>query len=43
VPLPEAKPEMADMRTMVIVGSSQTRVLATQKGGWVYTPRSVPT
>ncbi|MDO5704183.1 MAG: precorrin-3B C(17)-methyltransferase [Paracoccus sp. (in: a-proteobacteria)] len=36
VPLTEARPEMADMRTMVIVGSSQTRVV----GPWLYTPRS---
>ncbi|MBE0453092.1 precorrin-3B C(17)-methyltransferase [Roseovarius autotrophicus] len=44
VPLPEARPEMADMRTMVIVGSSQTRVLARGRGRgpWVYTPRSAP-
>ncbi|MDO5631837.1 MAG: precorrin-3B C(17)-methyltransferase [Paracoccus sp. (in: a-proteobacteria)] len=36
VPLTEARPEMADMRTMVIVGSSQTRMV----GRWLYTPRS---
>lgn len=42
VPLPEATPEMADMRTMVIVGSSQTRVIARARGPIVYTPRSVP-
>lgn len=42
VPLPEARPEMADMRTMVIVGSSKTRVLPRSGGTpWVYTPRSV--
>jgi len=37
VPLSEARPEMADMRTVVILGSSATR----QVGRWVYTPRSV--
>lgn len=41
VPLPEATPEMADMRTMVIVGSSQTRVIDRPLGPIVYTPRSV--
>lgn len=38
VPLGEATPDMADMRTVVIVGNSQTR----RVGNWVYTPRSVP-
>ncbi len=45
VPLPEARPEMADMRTMVIVGSSATRLIARSAAGRppiVYTPRSVP-
>lgn len=36
VTLAEATPEMADMRTVVIVGSSATR----RVGRWVYTPRS---
>jgi precorrin-3B C17-methyltransferase len=36
VTLAEATPEMADMRTLVIVGSSATR----RVGPWVYTPRS---
>ncbi|SIS59288.1 precorrin-3B C(17)-methyltransferase [Phaeovulum vinaykumarii] len=35
VTLAEARPEMADMRTMVIVGNSLTR----RVGPWVYTPR----
>jgi precorrin-3B C17-methyltransferase len=35
VRLHEAKPEMADMRTLVIVGNSTTR----RVGGWVYAPR----
>lgn len=38
VPLPEARPEMADMRTIVLLGSSATR----QVGRFAYTPRSVP-
>lgn len=41
VPLSEARPEMADMRTMVIVGSSQTRMIARDGAPIVYTPRSV--
>lgn len=36
VPLSEARAEMADMRTLVIVGSSRTR----RVGRFVYTPRS---
>ncbi|MGL4279108.1 MAG: precorrin-3B C(17)-methyltransferase [Albidovulum sp.] len=35
VTLAEALPEMADMRTMVIVGNAETR----RVGRWVYTPR----
>mmetsp|Transcript_29006 Transcript_29006/g.55660 ORF Transcript_29006/g.55660 Transcript_29006/m.55660 type:complete len:251 (+) Transcript_29006:1414-2166(+) len=42
VPLTEATPEMADMRTVVIVGSSQTRIIEGANGPIVYTPRSVP-
>lgn len=34
--LAEARPEMADMRTVVLLGNSQTR----RVGPWVYTPRS---
>ena len=37
VTLNEAAPEMADMRTLVIVGNSQTR----RVGRWVYAPRRV--
>ncbi|MBO1328368.1 precorrin-3B C(17)-methyltransferase [Acetobacter suratthaniensis] len=37
VTLEQATPDMADMRTVVIVGNSQTR----QVGRWVYTPRSI--
>lgn len=35
VTLAEARPEMADMRTVVLVGNSQTR----RVGRWVYAPR----
>ncbi len=38
VTLAEATPEMADMRTVVIVGNAATR----RVGRWLYTPRSVP-
>jgi len=37
LPLREARPEMADMRTLVIVGNSSTR----RVGRWVYAPRRV--
>lgn len=37
VTLNDATPEMADMRTLVIVGNSQTR----RVGRWVYAPRGV--
>jgi len=40
VPLPQATAEMADMRTMVIVGSSLTRAIARSPGPILYTPRS---
>ena len=33
--LADALPEMADMRTVVLVGNSMTRAV----GRWVYTPR----
>ncbi|MCB2128268.1 MAG: precorrin-3B C(17)-methyltransferase [Rhodobacteraceae bacterium] len=36
VPLAKATPDMADMRTVVIVGTAATR----RVGRWVYTPRS---
>jgi precorrin-3B C17-methyltransferase len=39
VPLAEARAEMADMRTMVIVGSSRTRLVARDRGPVLYTPR----
>ena len=42
VPLPEARPEMADMRTVVILGASNTRVIDGGAQPMVYTPRSVP-
>ena len=40
VPLPEARAEMADMRTIVIIGSSRTRLIAGTR--FLYTPRSLP-
>lgn len=41
--LGELTPEQVDMRTLVIVGSSQTRRFPRQGGGeWVYTPRWYP-
>lgn len=40
VPLPECRPEMADMRTLVIVGNSATRMIDTPRGPVLYTPRS---
>ena len=36
VTLAEARPEMADMRTVVLLGNSDTR----RAGRWIYTPRS---
>ncbi len=36
LPLSEARPEMADMRTLVILGNSATR----RVGPWIYSPRS---
>lgn len=41
VPLTQCMPEMADMRTMVLVGSSTTRIIARDGAPIVYTPRSV--
>lgn len=43
VPLSQTTPEMADMRTMVIVGSSTTRIIERPGTPLVYTPRSVET
>jgi precorrin-3B C17-methyltransferase len=40
VPLGRASADMADMRTMVIVGSSLTRVIERAGGPILYTPRS---
>lgn len=42
VPLAEARADMADMRTLVIVGSSRTRIIEREAGPILYTPRSVP-
>ncbi len=41
VPLQETTPDMADMRTVVILGSSQTRIIERDGVPMVYTPRSV--
>ena len=38
LPLSQVRPDMADMRTLVILGNSQTR----RVGRWVYAPRSMP-
>lgn len=38
--LGEATPDMADMRTLVIVGSQQTRLIERSESPLVYTPRS---
>ncbi len=40
--LGNATPDMADMRTVVIVGSSRTRVVDTSRSPIVYTPRFTP-
>lgn len=40
VPLPQARGDMADMRTIVIVGSGTTRVIARPGTPILYTPRS---
>ena len=42
VPLGQARGDMADMRTMVIVGSSRTRIVERPGTPWLYTPRSAP-
>lgn len=42
VTLAQATPEMADMRTVVLIGSSLTRLIAREGRPWVYTPRSAP-
>ena len=39
VPLEQATTEMADMRTMVIVGSTRTRMIDRAAGPILYTPR----
>jgi len=41
VPLSDATPDMADMRTVVIIGSSATRIIPRGTGQFVYTPRAV--
>lgn len=41
VPLSETTEDMADMRTVVLLGSSQTRIIDRDGASIVYTPRSV--
>jgi len=41
VPLTDCTPEMADMRTVVLVGASTTRIIERAGAPIVYTPRSV--
>ncbi|MBT5575120.1 precorrin-3B C(17)-methyltransferase [Alphaproteobacteria bacterium] len=42
VPLLKTTANMADMRTLVIVGSSQSRLVLQHNKKWVYTPRHYP-
>ena len=42
VSLADASPDMADMRTVVLIGSSATRVIPREGVPFVYTPREVP-
>lgn len=42
VSLPDCTADLADMRTVVLVGSSQTRVVERPRGPLVYTPRYAP-
>ena len=42
VPLSQAMPDMADMRTVVIIGSSLTRIIPRDGAPILYTPRSAP-
>ena len=41
VPLPDTTPDMADMRTVVLLGSSRTRIIQRDGAPFVYTPRSI--
>ena len=38
--LADADPSLADMRTVVLIGSAATRSIARADGAWLYTPRS---
>jgi precorrin-3B C17-methyltransferase len=42
VTLAESTPDMADMRTVVLIGSSATRIIPREGAPFVYTPRGVP-
>ncbi|MEE8394329.1 MAG: precorrin-3B C(17)-methyltransferase, partial [Rhodospirillales bacterium] len=39
IPLGELTPDHADMRTIILIGSSRTRLIERGGRGWVYTPR----
>ena len=38
--LADADPALADMRTVVLIGSPATRSIVRPRGAWLYTPRS---
>lgn len=41
ITLEQLAPDLADMRTVILIGSSQTKLIPRADGGtWVYTPRS---
>jgi precorrin-3B C17-methyltransferase len=40
VPLSDADPALADMRTLVLIGTTATRGIGHPGGTWLYTPRS---
>ena len=42
VRLADTAPDMADMRTVVLIGSSATRIVPRKGTPFVYTPRAVP-
>ena len=39
IDLQDLTPDKVDMLTLVLIGSSETRRVATGQGLWVYTPR----
>lgn len=42
IPLKDLNSQLADMNTIIIVGSSQTRIVRQGNRQWVYTPRQYP-